>query len=67
MRVLIGRTFYFEKEDKLFVKGKTYSVNNEMAEWIVRKRLGEIIPVIEKIKEIKKPPKDKMMHKVKTK
>lgn len=67
MRVLIGRTFYSEKEEKLFIKGKDYSVNNEMGDWVVRKRLGEVIPVIEKLKAVDSPPKDKMMRKVKTK
>lgn len=44
MRVLIGRTFKYEKEDKIFVRGKDYPVTKELAEWIVKKRLGRIIP-----------------------
>jgi len=66
MRVLISRSFYYEKEDQIFVKGKSYFVNNELAQWIVRKRLGEIIPVVKenkKIKNIPKAPADKMIKK----
>jgi len=69
MRVLIGRSFFYEKENKIYTKGKSYSVNNEMANWITRKRLGEIIPIISennKVKNLNKPPEDKMMRKNKT-
>jgi len=69
MRVLIGRSFFYEKENKIYTKGKNYSVNNEMANWITRKRLGEIIPIISennKVKNLNKPPEDKMMRKNKT-
>jgi len=68
MRVLIGRTFRYDEEDMLFVKGNDYSVNKKLAGWIVRKRLGQIIPEIKTngkgnrhLKDIKGPPKDKMM------
>jgi len=74
MRILIGRTFYHEKQDKTYIKGKNYPANNEFAEWIIRKRLGIIIPEVKKkgkadfvLKEMKGPPEDKMMKKVKTK
>jgi hypothetical protein len=64
MQVLIGRSFYYEKDDRIFVKGKSYSVNNKLANWIARKRLGEIIPVVSedhKVKNLEKAPVDKMM------
>jgi hypothetical protein len=64
MQVLIGRSFYYEKDDRIFVKGKSYSVNNKLANWIARKRLGEIIPVVSedhKVKNLEKAPKDKMI------
>lgn len=68
MRVLIGRTFKYEKEDKLFIKGKDYSVKKELGEWIGRKRLGVVIPEVKTnvkgkpvLKDLKGPPKDKMM------
>ena len=68
MIVLIGRTFKYEKEDKIFVKGKDYPVKKELAEWITRKRLGVIIPEVQtngkgnlKLKDLKGPPKDKMI------
>lgn len=70
MRVLIGRTFFHEKDSRVFIKGKTYSVNNELAKWIVRKRLGEIIPVVSenhKLKNLEEAPRDKMMRKNSTK
>lgn len=67
MRILIGRTFFYEKQEKTFIRGKSYSVSNELGEWIVQKRLGEIVPGIGKLKEMKSPPKDKMMRGVKTK
>ena len=68
MRVLIGRTFKYVKEDKLFIKGKDYSVKKELGEWIGRKRLGIVIPEVKTngkgkpiLKDLKSPPKDKMM------
>lgn len=68
MRVLIGRTFKYEKEDKLFIKGKDYSVKKELGEWIGRKRLGVIIPEVKTntkgkpiLRDLKGPPKDKMI------
>ena len=68
MRVLIGRTFKYEKEDKLFVKGLSYQVKKELGQWIARKRLGVIIPEVKTngkgkhhLKDIKGPPKDKMI------
>ena len=76
MRVLIGRTFKYVKEDKLFIKGLSYPVKKELGEWIARKRLGAIIPEVKTngkgkhhLKDIKGPPKDKMIHEndVKTK
>ena len=76
MRVLIGRTFKYEKEDKLFIKGKDYPVNKELGEWIGRKRLGVVIPEVKTngkgkpvLKNLKGPPKDKMINEndVKTK
>ena len=71
MRVKIGRSFFYKENDITFEKGKVYTVKNELAWWIVRKRLGEIIPnvniEIPKEKEITKAPKDKMMRTVKTK
>ena len=74
MRVLIGRTFKYEKEDRLFIKGKDYPVKKELAEFITRKRLGTIIPEIKTgtkgkptLKGVSKPPKDKMMREAKTK
>lgn len=76
MRVLIGRTFKYEKEDKLFTKGKDYSVRKELANFITRKRLGVIIPEVKtdgkgkpRLKDFKGPPKDKMIKKedIKTK
>ncbi len=71
MRVKIGRSFFYKENDITFEKGKVYTVKNELAWWIVRKRLGEIIPnvniEIPKEKEITKAPQDKMIRKVKTK
>ena len=71
MRVKIGRSFFYKENDITFEKGKVYTVKNELAWWIVRKRLGEIIPnvniEIPKEKEIIKAPRDKMMRKRKTK
>jgi len=71
MQVKIGRNFFYKENDITFEKGKVYTVKNELAWWIVRKRLGEIIPnvniEIPKEKEITKAPKDKMMRTVKTK
>ena len=68
MRVLIGRTFKYDKEDRLFQKGQDYSVTKELAQWIARKRLGTIIPEVKTngkgkphLKDIKEPTKDKMM------
>ena len=68
MRVLIGRTFKYEKEDKLFVKRLSYQVKKELGQWIARKRLGVIIPEVKTngkgehhLKDIKGPPKDKMI------
>ena len=68
MIVLIGRTFKYSKEDKLFVKGLSYPVKKELAEWITRKRLGSIISEVKtngkgnlKLKDLKGPPKDKMI------
>ena len=68
MRVLIGRTFKHVKEDKLFIKGKNYPVKKELGEWIGRKRLGVVIPEVKTngkgkpvLKNIKGPPKDKMI------
>ena len=68
MRVLIGRTFKYEKEDKLFIKGMNYPVKKELGEWITRKRLGVMIPEIKengkgnlRLKDIKCPPNDKMI------
>ena len=74
MRVLIGRSFKHVKEDKLFVKGKDYSVKKDLGEWIARKRLGVIIPEVRTngkgdphLKGLDKPPKDKMIKKEDTK
>ena len=74
MRVLIGRTFRYEKEDRIFEKGKDYSVKRELGNWIARKRLGTILPEIKingkgnlHLKDQKGPQKDKMMKKNKTK
>jgi len=68
MIVLIGRTFKHEKENKIFVKGKDYQVKKDLAGWIARKGLGVIIPEVQtngkgnlKLKDIKGPPKDKMI------
>ena len=68
MRVLIGRTFKHDKENKLFVKGRDYQVRKELGEWITRKRLGVAIPEVKTngkgklhLKGLKGPPKDKMM------
>ena len=68
MRVLIGRTFKYVKEDKLFIKGKDYSVKKELGEWIGRKRLGIVIPEVKAngkgrpvLKDLKGPLKDKMI------
>lgn len=68
MRVLIGRTFLYEKQDKLFVRGKDYPVKKELAEFITRKRLGTIIPEVKTdtkgkpiLKDLKGPPKDRMI------
>ena len=72
MRVLIGRAFYYEKQDRIYKKGEICDVKNEFANWVVRNKLGSFIPVVVNkpepaIKEIKSPPKDKMMRKIKTK
>jgi len=71
-RVLIGRTFKYEKEDMIFVKGKDYPVKKELAEFIARKRLGMIIPEVKTntkgkstLKEVLKPPRDKMIRREK--
>lgn len=68
MRILIGRTFKYDKEDRLFIKGMNYSVKKELGKWIARKRLGVIIPEIKTngkgnlhLKDLKAPPKDKMI------
>ena len=68
MRVLIGRTFKYDKEDKLFIKGMNYPVKKELAKFITRKRLGVIIPEVEigvkgkpVLKDLKGPPKDRMI------
>ena len=68
MRVLIGRTFKYEKEDLLFIKGKDYPVKKELGNWIIRHRLGSSIPEVKtngngnlKLKDLKGPPKDKMI------
>ena len=68
MIVLIGRTFKYTKEDKLFEKGKSYPLKRELAEWITRKGLGVMIPEVQtngqgnlKLKDLKGPPKDKMV------
>jgi len=58
------------------MKGQTYTVKNDLAWWIVRKRLGSIIPNVNvripkeeanPLKRMKKPSKDKMMKEGKTK
>ena len=74
MRVKIGRSFFYKENDITFEKGKVYTVKNELAWWIVRKRLGEIIPnandnpkQVVKKKAIEESRKDKMMRKRKTK
>ena len=74
MRVKIGRNFFYKENDITFEKGKVYTVKNELAWWIVRKRLGEIIPnandnpkQVVKKKAIEESRKDKMMRKRKTK
>ena len=74
MRVLIGRTFKYDKENKLFVKGRDYQVKKELGEWITRKRLGVAIPEIKTngkgklhLKDLKEPPKDKMIKEKDTK
>ena len=76
MKILIGKSFYHKNENLIFEKGQTYTVKNDLAWWGVRKRLGEIIPNVNvripkeeanPLKEVKKPPKDKMVRKVKTK
>jgi len=74
MRVKIGRSFFYKENDITFEKGKVYTVKNELAWWIVRKRLGEIIPNVNdnpkqvvKKKAIEESRKDKMMRKRKTK
>ena len=68
MRILIGRTFKYDKEDKLFEKGKDYAVKKDLAEWITRHQLGTIIPEIKEdekgklvLKDLKGPPKDTMI------
>jgi len=68
MRVLIGRTFKYDKDNILFVKGRDYQVKEELGEWIARKRLGVAIPEVKTngkgkphLKDLKGPPKDKMM------
>lgn len=68
MRVLIGRTFKYEKEDKIFQRGRNYLVKKELGEFIARKRLGVIIPEVKTdkegkptLKDLKGPPKDRMM------
>ena len=74
MQVKIGRNFFYKENDITFEKGKVYTVKNELAWWIVRKRLGEIIPnandnpkQVVKKKAIEESRKDKMMRKRKTK
>jgi len=76
MKVKIGKSFYHKTEDITFEKGKIYNASSELAWWIVRKRLGEIIPdvnikipkeEVNPLKEITKPPKDKMVRKYKNK
>ena len=74
MRVLIGRTFKYEKEDKLFIKGMNYPVKKELGEWITRKRLGVMIPEVKTnekgnlhLKDLKGPPNDKMIKEKDTK
>ena len=68
MRILIGRTFKYDKEDKLFVRGRDYAVKKELAVWIARHQLGSIIPEIKEdkkgklvLKDLKGPPKDTMI------
>ena len=68
MRILIGRTFKYDKEDKLFVRGRDYAVKKDLAEWITRHQLGTIIPEIKEdekgklvLKDLKCPPKDTMI------
>ena len=68
MRVLIGRTFLHEKEDKIFEKGKNYPVGEELGMWITRKGLGVMIPEVKengkgnlRLKDLKGPPNDKMI------
>ena len=68
MRILIGRTFKYDKEDKLFVRGRDYAVKKDLAEWITRHQLGTIIPEIKEdekgklvLKDLKGPPKDTMI------
>ena len=74
MRILIGRTFKYDKEDKLFVRGRDYAVKKELAEWITRHRLGSIIPEIKEdkkgklvLKDLKGPPNNKMINSKDTK
>ena len=74
MIVLIGRTFKHDKEDKLFVKGMNYPVKEELGKWICRKGLGVILPEVQtngkgnlKLKDLKGPPKDKMIKEKDTK
>lgn len=74
MIVLIGRTFKYDKEDKLFEKGKSYPVKKELGQWITRKGLGVMIPEVQtngkdklKLKDFKGPPKDKMIKEKDTK
>ena len=74
MQVKIGRNFFYKENDITFEKGKVYTVKNELAWWIVRKRLGEIISNVNdnpkqvvKKKAIEESRKDKMMRKRKTK
>ena len=66
MRVLIGVTFKHEKENRLFVKGKDYSVDKELGKWIARKRLGIIIPEVKTDGKgkpyLKDIVKDRMVH-----
>ena len=68
MRVIIGRTFFYKKDSKIYERGKNYPVNKEMGKWITRKQLGTVIPeVVQKkgkrhLKDLKGPPKDKMIN-----
>jgi len=68
MIVLIGRTFKYDKEEKIFEKGKNYPVKEELGKWICRKGLGVMLPEVKtngkgnlKLKDLKAPPNDKMI------